>query len=27
VDETLLDDRIRQLEFANWLEHLVKPLA
>ncbi|WP_456476169.1 glutamine amidotransferase-related protein, partial [Oceanithermus sp.] len=27
VDETLLNDRIRQLEFANWLEHLVKPLA
>ncbi|WP_457637683.1 type 1 glutamine amidotransferase [Oceanithermus sp.] len=27
VDETLLDDRIRQLEFANWLEHLVKPHA
>ncbi len=27
VDETLLDDRIRQLEFANWLEYLVRPLA
>ena len=27
VDETLLDDRIRQLEFANWLEHLVRPSA
>ncbi|XOB98911.1 type 1 glutamine amidotransferase [Deinococcota bacterium DY0809b] len=27
VDETLLDDRIRQLEFANWLEHLVRPAA
>lgn len=26
VDETLLDDRIRQLEFANWLEHLVRPM-
>lgn len=27
VDETLLDDRIRQLEFANWIEHLVRPAA
>ena len=27
VDETLLNDRIRQLEFANWLEYLVRPLA
>ena len=27
VDETLLDDHVRQLEFANWLEHLVRPKA
>ncbi len=27
VDETLLDDHVRQLEFANWLEYLVRPEA